>query len=314
MPEERFGSSGGGMFEGFWGHITEFIKRMKIVLATFLVSILVLLVLPGNSDFFATTSNYKPLMSVLISYINNMFLPPEARLFASTMSDPITLYVYAALVFAIAITLPVFAYEAYKFVDPALYPHEKKAIFPFISITSVLFVAGAIFGFFFLAPSFIQGFFPFYRALDVQLLIPVMDFYNTVFFTIIISGVLFTIPAFFVLLVKFGVLHTKTFAKQRKYIYAGLVFAALLISPGATPQGDLYLFLALAVLIEISLQIGKAFERKTGTSGAQSMLSKFLSPNAPSLVTAAATPTCKFCHSIIGEKVPYCPSCKKFLN
>ena len=106
---------------------------MKVVLATFLVSILVLLVLPGNSDFFALTSNYKPLMSVIIRYINNMFLPPEAKLFATSMSDPITLYVYAALVFAIGITLPVFAYEAYKFIDPALYPHERKAIFPFIS-------------------------------------------------------------------------------------------------------------------------------------------------------------------------------------
>ncbi len=314
MPEERFSSSGGSMFEGFWGHITEFIKRMKIVLATFLVSILVLLVLPGNSDFFAMTGDYKPLMSVLISYINNMFLPPEARLFASTMSDPITLYVYAALIFAIAITLPVFAYEAYKFVDPALYPHEKKAIFPFISITSVLFVFGAIFGFFFLAPSFIQGFFPFYKALDLQLLIPVMDFYNTIFFTIIISGVLFTIPAFFVLLVKFRVLHTKTFTKQRKYIYAGLGIAAMLISPGATPQGDLYLFIALLALIEVSLMIGKMFEKKTGTTDAQSMLSQFLSPSSPTGALVAATPTCKYCNSVINAKTPFCPSCKKFLS
>ena len=314
MPEERFSSNGGSMFEGFWGHITEFIKRMKMVLATFLVSILVLLVLPGNSDFFAMTNDYKPLMSVIISYINNMFLPPEAKLFASTMSDPITLYVYAALVFAIAITLPVFAYEAYKFVDPALYPHEKKAIFPFISITTVLFIFGAIFGFFFLAPSFIQGFFPFYKAIDIQLLIPVMDFYNTIFFTIIISGVLFTIPAFFVLLVKFGVLHTKTFTKQRKYIYAGLGIAAMLISPGATPQGDLYLFLALLVLVEISLLIGRKYERKTGTADAQSMLSQFLSPNSPSASLPIANSTCKYCNSIINEKAPFCPSCKKFLT
>ena len=87
---------------------------MKVVLATFLVSILVLLVLPGNSDFFVLMSNYKPLMSVHVGYINNMFLQPDAKLFASSMSDPITLYVYAALVFAIGITSPVFAYEAFK--------------------------------------------------------------------------------------------------------------------------------------------------------------------------------------------------------
>ena len=71
-----------------------------------------------------------------------------------------------------------------------------------------------------------------------------MDFYTIIFFTVIVSGVIFTIPAFFVLLVKFGILYTKTVTKQRKYIWAELAVAAMLISPGATPIGDLYMFVA----------------------------------------------------------------------
>jgi sec-independent protein translocase protein TatC len=236
-------------------------------------------------------------MSVLLVYIGNMFLPQGAQLFANSMSDPITLYAYAAVVFAIGITLPVFAYEAYKFIDPALYPYERKAIFPFVSIVTVLFVIGAVFGFFFLAPSFIQGFIPFYNAVNAVELFPIMDFYNTVFFTVIISGILFMIPAFFVLLVKFGILHTKTVTKQRKYIYAGLAIAAMLISPGATPIGDLYLFLALLVLVEVSVFVGKRYEHKLGTANAQSLLSKWFSP----------TKSCKFCHSQIQEKPTLLP-------
>jgi Fe2+ transport system protein B len=42
MPEVQ------NFFEGFWGHVTEFIKRMKIVLAVFVVSLFVMLILPGN--------------------------------------------------------------------------------------------------------------------------------------------------------------------------------------------------------------------------------------------------------------------------
>jgi len=235
-------------------------------------------------------------------YIANMFLPQGAQLFANSMSDPITLYAYAALVFAVGITLPIFAYEAYKFIDPALYPHERKAIFPFVFAVTVLFIVGAIFGFFFLAPSFIQGFLPFYTAVNAVQLFPIMDFYNTVFFTIIISGFLFTIPAFFVILVKFGIVHTKSITKQRKYIYAGLAIAAMLISPGATPIGDLYLFLALLVLVEVSLFVGKRYEHKLGNANTQSLLSKWFS-----------TPTCKFCHSEIGEHSHYCPKCKRYL-
>lgn len=297
MPETQ------NFFTDFWGHLSEFIKRMKVVLGTFLVVLLVMLILPGNSDLFGMTNNYKPLMSVVLVYVANMFLPQGAQLFANSMSDPITLYVYAALVFAIAITLPIFSYEAYKFVDPALYPHERKAIFPFVAIVTVLFIVGSVFGFFILAPSFIQGFMPFYSAVNAVQLFPLMDFYGIVFFTIIISGVLFMIPAFFVLLVRFGILHTKTVTKQRKYIYAGLAVAAMIISPGATPQGDLYLFIALLLLVELSVFAGKWYERKSGTSNTQPLLSKWFSPMQ----------TCKFCKSEIQENSRFCPNCKRFL-
>jgi len=297
-------SDGQNIFEGFWGHVTEFIKRMKIVLAVFAVSLFVMLVLPGNSDFFATTNNYKPLMSVLLVYIGNMFLPQGAQLFANSMSDPITLYAYAAVVFAVGITLPVFAYEAYKFIDPALHPHERKLIFPFVIVTTVLFMVGAIFGFFVLAPSFIQGFLPFYTAVNAIQLFPIMDFYNTIFFTIIVSGIIFMIPAFFVLLVKFGILHTKTVTKQRKYIWAGLAIAAMVISPGATPIGDLYLFVALLALVEVSVFVGKIFEKKRGDANSQSQLSKWFS-------TPTQTRTCKFCNNGIETKSTFCPRCKK---
>jgi sec-independent protein translocase protein TatC len=289
----------GSIFEGFWGHIGEFIKRMKIVLAVFMVSLFVFLILPGNSDFFAITTNYKPLMSVILVYIASQFLPQGASLFAGSMSDPITLYAYAAVVFALGITLPVFAYEAYKFVNPALYSNERRMVFPFVGTVSALFVLGALFGYFFLTPSFIQGFLPFYNAVNAVNLFPLMDFYNIVFFTIIVSGLLFTIPAFFVLLVKFGILKTSTVTKQRKYIYAGLAVAALLISPGATPTGDLYLFLALLGLVEVSVFVGKIFEKSRGPTTVPTKLDMFLSP------------TCKYCSQKIPAKTAFCPNCNR---
>jgi sec-independent protein translocase protein TatC len=287
----------------FWGHITEFIKRMKIVLATFIISILVMLVLPGNSDFFAMTSGYKPLMSVVLTYIASIFLPSDASLYASSMSDPITLYVYAALVFAIGITLPVFAYEAYKFVVPALKPNEKKAIVPYVSAVTVLFVIGALFGFLFLAPSFVQGFFPFYEAVNAVKMFPIMDFYNIIFLTIIVSGILFTIPVFFVLLVKFNIVKTKMVTGKRKYAYAGLGVAAMLISPGATPAGDLYLFIALVLLFEVSIFVGKRFEHNTDPSIQPFIQTKLFS-----------TPRCKFCKSLTDIDASFCPQCKRYIK
>jgi sec-independent protein translocase protein TatC len=287
----------------FWDHVAEFVKRMKIVLATFLVSLFVMLILPGNSDFLAVTSSYEPLMSVIVKRIAAMTMPKNFQLIATSMSDPITLYVFAALVFAVAITLPVFAYEAYKFVDPALFQHERKMVFPFVSAVAVLFIAGGAFGFFFLVPAFIQGFVPFFNAVNAMQIFPIMDFYNTIFFTILLGGFLFTIPAFFVLLVKFNILNTKMFAKKRKWIYLALIGAAMLVSPGATPLGDLYLFIALAMMFEVSMLAAKRYEHGSGTANVPAVL-KFFSK----------TQTCKFCHTEADANLKFCPTCNRVLS
>jgi sec-independent protein translocase protein TatC len=282
----------------FLGHFAELTKRLKVVIFTFIISTIVMLVLPGNTDFFALTGNYQPLMSVFLKSVRDMTLPQDVQLIALQIGDPITLYVMAALVFSITITIPVLAYEIYKFVDPALHPHEKKAIYPFVAVVSILFIAGALFGYFFLFPAFVYSMFPFFTAVGAEMMFSIMDFYNMLFFTIIVSGVIFTIPAFFVLLVKFGVIRTSMFSRKRKWVYLGIVVLAMLITPGATPQGNLFLSIALVALFEVSMFMGKRYERHL-------MLSPF---------TLFPKPTCRFCNKEVDEKSSFCPNCRKSLK
>jgi sec-independent protein translocase protein TatC len=282
----------------FLGQFAELTKRLKVVIFTFVIATIIMLVLPGNTDFFALTGNYQPLMSVFLRTVRDMTLPPDVRLIALQIADPITLYVMAALVFSIAITMPVLAYEVYKFVDPALHPHEKKAIYPFTAVVSALFISGAFFGFFLLFPAFVLSMFPFFTAVGAELVFSIMDFYNLLFFTIIVSGVIFTIPAFFVLLVKFGVIRTNMFSRKRKWVYLGIVVLAMLISPGATPQGNLFLSIALLALFEISMFMGKRYERGV------TLPSFKLFPK----------PTCKFCNKELDGNSSFCPNCNKSLT
>jgi sec-independent protein translocase protein TatC len=290
MPEKEGNS--------FLGHFAELTKRLKVVIFTFIISTIILLVLPGNADFFAMTGNYQPLMSVFLRAVRDANLPSDVRLIALQIGDPITLYVIAAFVFSLTITMPVLAYEVYKFVDPALHQHERKAIYPFVAVVFALFVGGAIFGYFFLFPAFVYSMFPFFTAVGAEMVFSIMDFYNLLFFTIIVSGLIFTIPAFFVLLVKFGVIRTSMFSRKRKWIYLGIVILAMLISPGATPQGNLFLFVALMGLFEISMLIGRRFEHRT-------VLPQFsLFPKQ----------TCRFCDKEVDDKSSFCPNCNKSLK
>jgi sec-independent protein translocase protein TatC len=290
MPEE--------VATTFLGHFAELTKRLKVVIFTFIIATIVMLVLPGNTDFFAVTGNYQPLMSVFLKAVRDMILPSDVRMIALQIGDPITLYVMAGLVFSLSITMPVLAYEIYRFVDPALYQHEKKAIYSFVAVVSALFVAGALFGFFVLFPADVLSMFQFIKAVGDEMLLSIMDFYNMLFFTIIISGVIFTIPAFFVLLVKFGVIRTSMFSRKRKWVYLGIVVLAMLITPGATPQGNLFLSIALVALFEVSMFLGKRYEHHL------TLPSIKLFPN----------PTCRFCDKEVDGNDSFCPQCKRALS
>ncbi len=291
----------------FWGHATELIRRMKSVLVVFVVATIVMLVLPGSTDLLALTNNYQPLVSVFLKYIRDLVLPNNVKLIALQISDPITLYVMASLVFSISVTIPLFAFQVYKFVVPALRPDEKKAMFPFVAVVSVLFIVGIFFGFYFLFPTFVSSMFPFFTAVGAELMFSLLDFYNMLFFTIIVSGLLFTIPAFFVLLVKFGVLNTGMFSKKRRYLYLGMVVLALFISPGATPQGDLYIMISLIALFEASMLVARKFEKSREGVGSPSL--KF----APRF-TLFSQPTCKFCKATTDSDSYFCPQCKRFIK
>lgn len=284
--------------DSFWGHVEELGKRLKIVVFTFIVSTIVILILPANFDFLAGAGNYQPLVSVFLRSIRDRVLTPDVRLIAIQFSDPIELYVWASVIFSSAITMPVLAYEVYKFVDPALHGEERKEVYPFVTSVTVSFIAGGIFGFFILFPLFITSMYPFFAAVGAELIFSIMDFYNILFFTIISMGLVFTLPVFFVLLVKYGIIHTDIFRKNRKYLYAGLVVLAMFISPGASPQGNLFLFLPLIVLLEISLFLGKRYEKQ----GNVHQIGFF------------SNPKCRFCKSDLVTNSTFCPACRRSQN
>jgi uncharacterized paraquat-inducible protein A len=90
---------------------------------------------------------------------------------------------------------------------------------------------------------------------------------------------------------------------KRKWIYAGLLVAAMLISPGATPMGDFILFVALSILVEASIVIAKVVEHQVN-DGSKSALEKWFS-----------TETCKYCNTKLDkDQTNFCPNCKRSMK
>src|SRR5215467_2224824 len=104
-----------------WDHISELSSRLKVWITSFFVATLLFLVLPGDLSFLSNPFQvYHPLITVIILWIRNRLLPPQYTLIGGTVTTPLEIIVVASAVFGFIVSLPVLAYEVYKFIDPAM--------------------------------------------------------------------------------------------------------------------------------------------------------------------------------------------------
>ncbi len=278
-----------------WDHVEELAKRLKIVLYTIVISTIAMMVFPANLSFLTNPLEfYEPLIAVILRSMREHVLPANVTLIGIELAAPIELYVIASFIFGLAVTVPVFAYQIYRFVDPALNPNERGDMFPFVASVSVLFVVGVLFGYLVLTPYMIRAMFPFFSAVGAELIISIMDFYTTLFVTALVTGLIFTFPVFLVLVVKYGIIGTDVFTKNRKYLYAALFIITMIITPDGGHVGNFILFIPMALLFEIGIFFAKRYEKREEVESARGLPEEH---------------NCKYCGSTVSTDTIFCPKC-----
>ena len=248
----------------FLGHIKELLYRLRTIIMAIVISTIVVMVVPISLDFSNTSAVnpfYQTIASFTIRNIQENFLPAEAELIPLSFLAPLEVFVFVSLILGIVISTPIISYEAYKFLNPALYKHEKKAIFQFIVSFVGLFAFGFIFGYFYVVPLSMRTIFIFSDMLDLPATYAFSEFFSLVGFALLACGLVFTLPTFLVLLVKAGLLKTESLSGNRKYLYGLLIIVIAIIDPDPGLVTEALLFLPLVILTEISILIAKKIER-----------------------------------------------------
>ncbi|MEM1994115.1 MAG: twin-arginine translocase subunit TatC [Nitrososphaerales archaeon] len=287
----------------FQEHMAELASRLKVILYTLVASTIIFMALPADLSFLHNPPVFKPLVSVLLTYIRGDILPPSVRLIAGEITTPLELYVLASFALGVAVSLPVIFFQIYRFVDPALYPEERRMVYPFVFAFMSLFVVGAVFGYKILSPFMIWALLPFFEALQVEAIVYVMDFYTLVFILVILCGLVFTFPVIFVLLVKFNIVGTEILTKNRKYVYAGAFVLTALITPDGGPIADVALFLPIVILLEAGILVAKKYEK-------QRLTEKTAVETKSTLVKAVK---CRYCGAELRSESAFCPKCGRAL-
>jgi|LNFM01.1.fsa_nt_gb sec-independent protein translocase protein TatC len=254
--------------DSFMSHLVEL--RQRVVRAAGAVLLVFLILSPFMKYIFDMVS--LPLMSAL---------PEGTKLLATGVISPFVVPLKVTLFVAFLLALPYVLYQAWAFVAPGLYQHEKRLALPVLSTSVGMFFLGmaycyfVVFGFVF---SFIAGFAP----ESVAVAPDIENYLSFVMGMFLAFGLTFEVPVVVVLLVRFGVATIEQLRLARPYVIVGaFVVAAIATPPDVISQ--LLLAIPLCLLYEVGLQVS----RFTGLSPSRA------EADAQAAADASATGTAK---------------------
>jgi len=161
---------------------------------------------------------------------------------------------------AVFFSMPFIFYQLWKFIAPGLYAQERKYVFSFVFMSSLLFFLGAAFAYYVVFP-FGFKFFLSYAEGYVTASLSMQWSLSFVTRLIMAFGIVFEMPVFVLFLSKMGILTSDMMKKHRRYAYFGIVvFSAILTPPDVFTQ--LMMSGPMIILYEFSVIVAKTFGRK----------------------------------------------------
>lgn len=187
-------------------------------------------------------------------------LPEGTQMVAIDVVTPFLTPLKLAFFVAIFVAMPYLIYQAWAFVAPGLYRHEKRMASPLLASAIVLFYVGCAFAYFVVLP-LVFGFLTATVPEGVSMMTDIAKYLDFVLLMFLVFGVCFEIPVATVILVMLGVTTPEQLAASRRYVILGaFVVAAIVTPPDALSQ--ILLAVPMCILFEIGLIAARGVARR----------------------------------------------------
>lgn len=224
--------------ESFISHLVEL--RDRLLRAILAVVAVFLCLFPWAKDLYSFLA--QPLLAAL---------PLGGQMIATDVVGVFLVPMKVAMLVAFVIALPYVLYQAWAFVAPGLYSHERKLVLPLVLASSLLFVLGMAFAYFLVFPVI----FKFMASIapdGVAWMTDIEKYLSFVLTTFVAFGVTFEVPVVVIVLVRAGIVSIAKLKEIRPYVIVGsFVVGAIFTPPDVLSQ--LMLAVPMCLLYELGI-------------------------------------------------------------
>jgi len=188
-------------------------------------------------------------------------------------------YLKSALLAGFVFALPVIFWQIWRFVAPGLYPSERHAIIPFVSVSTALFISGAAFGYQMVFPLM----FDFFTQFDndfVESAWTMREVFALTTRLLLAFGIAFELPVLVFFLSIAGIVDAPTLFRGTPYAVMGVFIVAAILTP---PDWVSQIFLGIPMVLLYLLGVGVAyvFGGEKARGKAAKVASSKIEPNTP---------------------------------
>lgn len=171
------------------------------------------------------------------------------------VSAQFMIHMKVTFICAVILTFPYLVYELWRFVAPALYEREKRAIRGAFTFAGVLFYTGLAVGYLVILPLMINFFAGYQVSPDVPNTFSLSSYISLFMSTVMTFGIVFEFPTVIAILSALGIVTKEGLRTYRRHAVCAVVILAALITPSGDPFSLLICTVPLYLLYEFSVLI-----------------------------------------------------------
>ncbi len=231
--------------------LTEHLRELRIRLIR---SVIAFLIGSGVAFYFA-----RQVFEFLKIPVNRSY--PEVELITLSPTEPLFILIKISITVGLILASPVILWELWRFVEPALYPNEKRLFVPLLISSIVLFLSGSAFAYFVVLPialKFLLGLG--FSQLAATPYLSVNLYVSFVLKMLVAFGVAFQMPIVLYMLQRAGVITQEQLKSFRRYFIVVALIIGAVIAPDVSTQ--ILMAIPLLILYEVSILLGKTVKKR----------------------------------------------------